>query len=315
LAVLSAWGLSLLAGRRGGPRRVAVLCIALALTGVEYRAFPMKVLPVDPEPPPVYRWLAGVSVPGGLVEWPLGDIFDFEYEFRSTAHWRRLVNGSSGFAPPAYRELRGLLSQTPIPEAAWSRMESLGADLLVFHPHDAAPEVLHSYMRAVRQAVESGRIEVLKTFPHGVDTDYVFRIAAAPSFGASVSSEERHEASEAFRNLSLRPGQDPLPPLVAMDFPPANFELHGEPWAYGWALDDSGILEIRVSTELGTTVPVAYGGPRPDVGKLYPGYPDPSHSGFGFPIPKLPPGPHTLIVTVIAKDGGKTELRRPVRFR
>jgi hypothetical protein len=315
LAALSAWGLSLLAGRGRGPRRVLILGVALALTGIEYRAFPLEIYSLDSGPPPVYRWLAAVSIPGGVVEWPLGDIFDFEYEFRSTAHWKPIVNGSSGFAPPGYRQVRDLLAQRPIPEEAWSRVESLGADLLVFHPHDAAPEVLHSYVRAVRQAVDGGRIEVLKSFPHGPDTDYVFRLGAAPQIGASVSSGERSKAAESFRNLSVRPGKDPLPPLVALDFPPANFEIHAEPWAYGWALDDSGILAIQVSTELGSPVPVAYGGPRPDVGKLYPGYTDPSHSGFGFPIPKLPPGPHTLIVTVIAKDGGKTELRRPVRFR
>jgi len=70
-----------------------------------------------------------------------------------------------------------------------------------------------------------------------------------------------------------------------------------------------------VATELGPVGPALYGGPRPDVGRLYAAYPDASSCAFGFPLPRLSPGPHTLIVTVLAKDGGKTVLRRPVRYR
>jgi hypothetical protein len=315
LAVLSAWGLSLLAGRARSLRRCGLLAAALLLTGVEYRAFPIRVFPVEAEPAPVYRWLAGVPLSGGVMEWPLGDIFDFEYEFRSTAHWKPLVNGSSGFGPPAYRELRGLLSQMPIPDATWQRVASLDAGLLIFHPHDAPSGVLLSYTRAARRAVALGELEVWKTFPHGVDTDYVFRITSGPAFDAGVAPEQRREAAEKFARLSIRPGGDPSPPRVALDFPPANFELRAGEWAYGWALDDSGVLEVRVSTELGPVGPAAYGGPRPDVGKVFPYAADSARSGFGFQIPKLPPGPHTLIVTVVAKDEGQTVLRRAVRVR
>ncbi|MGE5277404.1 MAG: hypothetical protein ACM3SU_10455 [Acidobacteriota bacterium] len=315
LAVLSAWGLSRLSGGRRRPIRLAVLASGLIVTGIEYRAWPITVLPVRPEPRAVDRWLAGASVPGGVMEWPLGNIFDFEYEFRSTAHWKPIVNGSSGFSPPAYNELENLVARAPIPDAVWDRAAAMGVGLLIFHPHDAPKPVLLSCARAVRAGVAQGRLEILKTFPHGVDRDYAFRITSSPVFDGGSTPGERREAAEAFRNLSISPGRDQQPPLVHLDFPPADFQVRAGEWAYGWSLDDSGVLEIRISTELGPAGLAAYGGPRPDVGKVYPRYPDAGQGGFSFRIPDLPPGPHTLIVTVLARDEGRTVLRRPVIVR
>jgi len=295
--------------------RLGLLASGLILTGIEYRAWPITMFPVRAEPPHVDRWLAGASVPGGVMEWPLGNIFDFEYEFRSTAHWKPLVNGSSGFSPPAYSELENLVGRAPIPDAVWDRAATLGAGLLIFHPHDAPRPLLLSCASAVRAGMEKGRLEVLKAFPHGLDRDYAFRITSAPFFDGGSTPEERREAAEAFRRLTIRPDGNSQPPLVYLDFPPANFEVRAGEWAYGWSLDDSGVLEVWISTELGPVGPAAYGGPRPDVGKLYPHYPDAGQGGFSFRIPDLPPGRHTLIVTVLARDEDRTVLRRPVIVR
>jgi N-acetylmuramoyl-L-alanine amidase len=84
-------------------------------------------------------------------------------------------------------------------------------------------------------------------------------------------------------------------------------------WAYGWALDDSGIAQVSVTADSGATSPVSLGQSFPGVAQSYPGYPDADKAGFGFPIPKLDSGIHTLVVTLVAKDGGKTEIRRQVR--
>src|SRR6185295_14242582 len=72
LAVLAAWGLAELLRPRRPAARLSVALAAVLLIGIEYRAFPLSVGRVEPEPSPVYRWLAGVAVPGGVVEWPLG---------------------------------------------------------------------------------------------------------------------------------------------------------------------------------------------------------------------------------------------------
>jgi hypothetical protein len=267
---------------------------------------------VDPQPSPVYRWLAGITVPGAVMEWPLGDHFDFEYEFRSTAHWKPLLNGYSGFGPPEYREIRSLVSRSPIPDGIWRQTARLGAALLVFHPHDASPGVLRSGAEAIRRALSRGELESLAAFSHGPDTDYVFRLTQAPAFEAGTTPEGRRDAVERFSRLEIRPGADPSAPIGALDFPRAEFAIRGDQWAYGWALDDSGIAEIRVSTEMGPAG-VAARGPRPDVQKLFPHTPEAESAGFGFPIPRLPPGRHLLRVTLVGKDGGETVIERPIR--
>ena len=316
LAVLSAWGLSRVARRGTAIRRAGLLAGALAATAFEYRAFPIGVSPVESRPAAVYPWLAGVGLEGrGVLEWPIGDWYDFEYEFRSTAHWKPLLNGYSGFGPPSYHRLRGLFAQVPIPAEAWNEAVRLGAAIVVLHPHDAAPAVLGAYAAEIRRRASNGDAELLRAFPHGADTDYVFRVRGTRLRGDLASTEERLEAQRRFEELRLRPGLDPSPPLVALDSPPASVEVSPGEWAWGWALDDSGIAEILVSTDAGPAGAAVYGGARPDVARAYPHVPGSASPAFQFRIPPLAPGPHTLTVTVRSKDGGGSVLRRSVRVR
>jgi hypothetical protein len=103
------------------------------------------------------------------------------------------------------------------------------------------------------------------------------------------------------------------PPFGFLDKPEEGATVKPGAWAYGWALDDSGIAQVTVTADTGATSPVALGQPFPGVAQNYPGYPDADKAGFGFPIPKIDSGIHTLAVTLVAKDGGKTEIRRQVR--
>ncbi len=86
-------------------------------------------------------------------------------------------------------------------------------------------------------------------------------------------------------------------------------------WAFGWALDDSGVARVTVSADGGPPIPALSGRPHPGVANVYPGFPDAARAGFGFAVPGLPPGPHTLTVTILARDGGKTSLRRDIQIR
>jgi hypothetical protein len=105
----------------------------------------------------------------------------------------------------------------------------------------------------------------------------------------------------------------PKPPFGFLDSPEEGATVKPGSWAYGWALDDSGIAQVIVTADSGATSPVALGQPFPGVAQSHPGYPDADKAGFGFPIPKIDSGIHTLVITLVAKDGGKTEIRRQVR--
>ena len=120
-----------------------------------------------------------------------------------------------------------------------------------------------------------------------------------------------------------RVGTPATPPVAA---PPPFGVLHepkeGETvstgvhsWAYGWCLDQSGIAKVTVVAETGATSPVALAQPFPGVANIYPNLPNSDRAGFGFPIPALSPGMHTITVTFIAVNGGKTDIQRHIRVK
>jgi hypothetical protein len=316
VGVLAAWGLSLLARRRAGRLRSAAwIGGALLLTGFEYRAFPVPVHPVEEQPGPVYRWMATLPEGTPIIEMPFGTDYDVEYEFRSTAHWRPLINGYSGAGPAHYHELFGLMNEVPIPDRALEKARELGAEILVLHPHPgpftpARPQAVE----AVFRWAGDGRLEVLGTFAHGDATDYVFRFAGGRTFDAQVSPDARRQAAAEVE--SLRHAQSRLsPPFGVIEFPVEDATVAVGSWGFGWALDDSGIAEVRIAVPGAPATAAALGGDFPGVPQLFPGFPDSAKPGYGFRIPAVPPGPHTLTATIVARDGGEITLRRRVRVR
>lgn len=316
LGVLAAWGLALLLRRvHRSAERAAFIGAALLLTAIEYRAAPIDVHAVDPVPAPVYRWLGGVAVPGAVLELPIGFDYDAEHVFRSPAHWQKLLNGYSGFAPRHYAELQSAFEERPVPDRAWDQVRALGAAVLVLHPHEVEGLARLNYSRAVWRELSSGKLEVIGQFPHDAAQDFVFRILPAPPFETGIASVDRDSAVEEFRRLTSVAESELAPPFGVIDAPVENAEVAAGSWGYGWALDDSGVAEIRVATELGPATPGVPGGRRPDIPAAFPEYADAANSGFGFLVPKVPPGPHTLSLTIVAKDGGERVLTRKIRIR
>jgi hypothetical protein len=105
------------------------------------------------------------------------------------------------------------------------------------------------------------------------------------------------------------------PPFGAIDGPADDAEVAPGSLVFGWALDDSGLAAVRVATELGPAGDAALGLPRRDVAKAYPDYDTPGGAGFSFPVPALPPGPHRIVVTLVGRDGGRTDIERRIRVR
>ena len=174
LAVLAAQGLSLLARR--GRARAAAIVLSLLLVGLEYRAAPLRIWPTDPAPRPVDRWLASASFRGGVLELPVGLDFDPEYELRSAHHWKPLVNGASGFAPPRHERLAALLESDPIPDAVWPLAAELDTAVVVFHAGGTPPETTARYRKLVERGTSEGRLRPLQTFPHVDHEDAVFAL-------------------------------------------------------------------------------------------------------------------------------------------
>jgi hypothetical protein len=306
LSLLAAWGLSELIRGRRPATRLAIMTAAILVIGFEYRAFPVNVRPLDPDPAPVHSWLATVSFPGGVVEWPLGTWYEQEHEFRSTAHWKPIVNGASGFSPRSYDELAAVMEKKPIPDAVWEMLAQRRATLLLFHSGEAQGEIAMTYAAAVERGVKEGRLELLRSFWYGESRDFVFRLASASALGLPAAGPEQSRRDRAALAVVLNP------PFGYIDVPGQGETVAVGAGGFGWALDDSGIKRVTVTADDGPPLPAQYGGPHPGPAKVYPEYPDASRAGFNFAIPSLAPGPHTLTVTIVAKDGGRTTMAREI---
>lgn len=139
--------------------------------------------------------------------------------------------------------------------------------------------------------------------------------APAPETASASTASTTMAGTGAGSPPGAAPANASKPPFGFLDTPKEGATVAAGSWAFGWALDDSGIAQVTVVTETGATSPVARNQPFPGVATYYPGFPNAERAGFGFPVPRAEPGIHTLTLTLIAVDGGKTEIRRRVRIR
>ncbi len=317
LAVLAAWGLALLLRGRAKRRRLAWTGAAVLVLVLEYRAFPLTLVPTPAAPPPVYAWLASFEMPGAVVEWPFGPFYDSDYMFRQAAHGKPILNGSSGFFPPTYTGLEALLKQRPIPDSVWETMGNLGASLLVYHAHDGSGFRVGAFADALDRALAEGRLELVRSFPHGKGLDFVFISPATPwreraRRGAASPDETRRLYAAAVADLHRSVARE-APPFGTIHLPKEGQQVAPGFWVHGWALDDSGIAEIRFAAQRGPSSLAMVAGAWPGLTETFPDYPDAgSRSSYGFPLPELPDGPHTLRVTLVGRDGGETTLERAI---
>jgi hypothetical protein len=310
LGVLAAFGLAGLVRGRDPRVRLAVTAAAALLVGIEYRAFPLVVAPVDREAPQAERFLSTLTFGGGVVEWPLSLADDFEHEFRSTAHWKPILNGFSGFWPPAYDELARATAEAPMPDRIWRMLEERRAALLVFHPDEVRDQAKKNYAEALLRGVEKRALIPIGSFEHDGDRDLLFRVASAGPM--ALPADPDPSATQA---AVLRLGLVRHPPFGFIDVPAEDAVVASGSWAFGWALAESGVARVVVSFDAGPGFDVPYGQPHPGPARVHSGYPDSARAGFGFAIPPLPAGRHLLKVMLDARDGGRAEMSRNIQIR
>jgi len=143
LAVLAGAGLDRWLRDVRSNRRRWWTAAATAVLILEFAAFPLDARPYSIEIPAVDRWIAEkarTEGPFALVELPVPDPRDTArsarwqsiYMIHSTAHWQRIVNGYSGFAPAEQDALFRRLANFP-DDASVSAMERLGVRYAVLH--------------------------------------------------------------------------------------------------------------------------------------------------------------------------------------
>ena len=146
LSIAGGVGASLLIrGRR------ADVVLALALAGVlldgasipidrnrtwrEHEARPPAELPSAGQAPPVYRYLSQLPTSTVVAEFPFGDkAWELRYLYTAVLHRRTLLNGYSGWFPPAYVHRVAAFAQLPLePEVAWQALMEARPTHVVLH--------------------------------------------------------------------------------------------------------------------------------------------------------------------------------------
>jgi hypothetical protein len=95
-----------------------------------------RIYPPD-DAPPIYRHVAALPPDTVLLELPLGSVqWDLFAVYYSTTHWKRLVNGYSGFFPPGYAAIDlGLGDPDRDPALATSVLGATGTTHVLVHNH------------------------------------------------------------------------------------------------------------------------------------------------------------------------------------
>src|SRR6185295_1826927 len=98
---------------------------------------------------PVYDRLA--SEPGDvIVELPMPDaravFHNAHYMLNSTRHWKRMLNGYSGFVPASYHQHLEALARFPS-EQSIAALQQLGVALVIVHTDAYGPDVTRDIER------------------------------------------------------------------------------------------------------------------------------------------------------------------------
>lgn len=132
-----------MASARGRILAAGGLCL---LVLVDYAAFPIPLAKVETRRtlPPIYRTVRDLPPEAVLLEFPMPERDREEYfeavpTYRSSFHWRWIVNGYSGYSPPAYRIVREAMENFP---DRWTLdlLENLEVEYVLVHTREFRPE-------------------------------------------------------------------------------------------------------------------------------------------------------------------------------
>jgi hypothetical protein len=114
---------------------VAFLPMPINLTWSEGRAALPPRVEVASRAPAVYRHLGTMPDARVITEFPFGDPErELRYAYYSTVHWKRLVNGYSGFFPQRYNVRVARFARVASdPEGAWQALRETGTTHVIVH--------------------------------------------------------------------------------------------------------------------------------------------------------------------------------------
>ena len=176
LAVLSAWALAgFIRQKASGARRLWIPFFWGALLIIEYVSIPLPLARAQKkeEIPPIYLTVQKLPEKTVMLKFPMPRenqyILDSETMYFSIYHWRRLVNGYSGYFPPGYSIIREAMEFFPSRET-FVLLGDLGVDYVLVHTGGDRPDL------------SKAAVEVLNKYRHQAElvdhkeNDYLYRL-------------------------------------------------------------------------------------------------------------------------------------------
>jgi len=192
LAVLSAFAVRAVLTRLSAKKNLGlsalalVVIVGLLLVDLMSVALPMYTVPLKAEFPAVYTWLKDQPGESPTVEIPLANYnpkttfrYGLQYEetwasrealrtYFSTLHWKKLLNGYSGFIPSSYYAAVKATADFPS-KGAIAYLKKEGVKYIIVHGKELDPAVLQ---RVFDYSLKNKDMKPLKVF----GDDYVYRI-------------------------------------------------------------------------------------------------------------------------------------------
>lgn len=309
LGVLGSLALARFAKTRARRPRFALQCAFIAALLFELRAAPIEWYRFNSSPTAESAWLAQQHFEGGVLELPAKTEENTEYEYRTVEHGHAVVNGYSGFFPPAFDALEKEFRDGPTIARTLPMIQKLDTRLVIFHPERCSGKERVEISSFLNDALAKGLLAPIAYFSALPDRTLAFELVNQPD----SSLREIRDVDEGTRGKMLAtleaPGLPNDAPTGYLDFPKDGHVVgSAEITGVGWASCEAGIdrVEVRLDGKFALLAP--YGGPRPDVLKVLPNLPCRGNCGFSFHLDHVPAGRHSLGIVLKAKNGKVTVL-------
>ncbi|MHC1686991.1 MAG: hypothetical protein AB9879_04710 [Methanothrix sp.] len=181
LSVLAGYGMNKFIKSKSNIKKTAISSIVLLIIIIESTNIPLcsDTMPIGQEIPDVYKWLANEKGDFAIAEIPSDIWSDTKYMYFSTYHWKKLINGYSGFFPDFYLENMSAIMSFPSLESI-DRLNTIGAKYLIVHKKDMNGLGWNCSKIALEDY--NGKVHLKKIF----QDDYVYEINNTVASNAHV---------------------------------------------------------------------------------------------------------------------------------
>jgi len=319
LAVWGALGVAAVLRNRSGWKRHAFAAVILALMVVE--SVPrIRWEHLPRETPPVYRWLAKTRV-GPVVEFPFSaDGVDYRYLIGSTTHHVKTVNGTSGFFPREWWQLREADTRDAYDEML-APVEQNGTKLVIVHGDFLEGERHRKIADWLRPNLANGRLAFLRRFDNEIYGDYVFAITRNVPAWQSLRAPDLPDPAGNFPSQNLARFLDykstHTEAIMIWTEGPRNYEtVKGPLHVRGWTISPHGTRRVTVFLQNEKLRFEAARAERPDVRAAYPWMYLNDKPGFELVLPERPKGipRDTALIVEVEDHAGRVRRGRHVSF-